>query len=130
MKKIFKNTIKILTNTALIFMMLAGAERTMDLPLGWASVGYLALFGLALIVWSVYNSESDKFYKEGYNDGWEAKKINEEIYKEINKGEKDEFDIEYKKHYRLPDYPKSFEMNVIRGEDVNGNSGNSNRGNS
>ena len=42
-----------------------------------------------------------------------------DAYYHVGLGFKDEFDIEYKKYYTLPDYPRSFEMNVITGEDMN-----------
>ena len=41
-----------------------------------------------------------------------------DAYYRIGLGFKDEFDIEYKKQYKLPDYPRQFEMNVITGKDV------------
>lgn len=43
-----------------------------------------------------------------------------DAYYQVGLGFKDEFDIEFKKQYTLPDYPKSFEMNVIKGADVIG----------
>lgn len=94
MKKFFNETVKILTNTALIMIMLIGAQRAMNLPIGWAFIGYLLLFAAGLTVWTVFNSNAELFYNEGYVAGWEANKINAKIYEEINKGEKDEFNIE------------------------------------
>lgn len=41
-----------------------------------------------------------------------------DAYYHVGLGFKDEFDIEYKKYYSLPDYPKSFDMNMITGKDV------------
>ena len=99
MKKIFKKAIKFLTNVALFGIMLTSAQHAMNLPFSWACIGYLAMFSIGLVVWSVFNYNNELYYNEGYNAGWEAKKINGEIYKEINKGEKDEFDIEMEKEY-------------------------------
>lgn len=43
-----------------------------------------------------------------------------DAYYRVGLGFKDEFDIEYKKNYPLPDYPRHFEMSVITGKDVVG----------
>lgn len=43
-----------------------------------------------------------------------------DAYYQVGLGFKDEYDIEFKKQYTLPDYPKSFEMNMITGENVRG----------
>lgn len=99
MKKFFKTTVKILTNTALILIMLIGAQHAMNLPFSWTGLGYLVLFIVGLILLMLFNSNYELYYNEGYNAGWEAKKINGEIFKEINKGEKDEFDIEMENEF-------------------------------
>ena len=94
MKKIFNETAKFLINLVLILCMMIGAHQVIDLPIGWAFIGYLLLFAAGLTVWTVFNSNDELFYHEGYIAGWKGNEINAKIYEEINKGEKDEFDIE------------------------------------
>jgi hypothetical protein len=43
-----------------------------------------------------------------------------DAYYHIGLGFKNELDIEYKKHYPLPDYPKHFELNEMTGEKIKG----------
>lgn len=43
-----------------------------------------------------------------------------EAYYKIGLGFKNELDIEYKKHYPLPDHPKHFELNEMTGEKIRG----------
>lgn len=72
-----------------------GLLITDDIPF-WFQVLYVIVFwaltgtGYTLLGRLTF----DNGYKEGYNDGWEAQKINGEIFKEINAGEKNEFEIE------------------------------------
>ena len=94
MKKFFNETIKFLINLVLILCMMTGAHQVIDLPIGWAFIGYLLMFAAGLTAWTLFNTNTELFYNEGYTAGWKAKEINEKIHEEINKGEKDEFDIE------------------------------------
>ena len=55
MKKILKKIGKFLINIALMFSMLTGAQHAMNLPLGWAGFGYIAIFTAALIAWTFLN---------------------------------------------------------------------------
>lgn len=41
-----------------------------------------------------------------------------DAYYHIGLGFKNEFDIEYKKHYPLPDYPRHFKLNEFSGEEL------------
>lgn len=52
MKKFFKKTLKFLFELALMCIMLVSAQHVMNLPLGWAGVGYIIIFGAALTVWT------------------------------------------------------------------------------
>lgn len=52
MKKFFKKTVKFLFDTALITIMMVSAQHAMNLPLGWACFGCVAIFGAALTVWT------------------------------------------------------------------------------
>ena len=59
MKKIFKKTVKFLFDTALMCIMLVSAQHVMNLPLGWACFGYIAIFGAALTVWTNTHQNKD-----------------------------------------------------------------------
>ena len=52
MKKFFKKTVKFLFDIVLIAIMLVSAQQVMNLPLGWACFGYVAIFGAVLTVWT------------------------------------------------------------------------------
>lgn len=41
-----------------------------------------------------------------------------DAYYRIGLGFKNELDMEYKKHYLLPDYPKQFELNELTGDKI------------
>lgn len=94
MKKVLKVSIKFLSNIALCCIMLGSAHKAMGSDQIWVGLGYIILFGFTLLIWSIYNSNTDKIYEEGYKDGYEAKRINCAIFEEINAGEKNEFEIE------------------------------------
>ena len=51
-----------------------------------------------------------------------------DAYYRIGIGFKNELDIEYKKHYELPDYPKNFNLNEISGEMIVTDTRNDNNG--
>ena len=59
MKKFFKKTVKFLFDTALIAIMLVSAQHAMNLPLGWAWVGYIVMFGATLEVWTDTHQNKD-----------------------------------------------------------------------
>ena len=59
MKKFFEKTIKFLFDTALIAIMLVSAQHAMNLPLGWACFGYVAIFGVVLTVWTNTHQNKD-----------------------------------------------------------------------
>ena len=48
MKKFFKKTLKFLFDITLIAIMLKSSQHVMNLPLGWAGFGYVAIFGAVL----------------------------------------------------------------------------------
>ena len=52
MKKFFKKTVKFLFDIVLIAIMLKSYQHVMNLPLGWACFGYVAIFGAVLTVWT------------------------------------------------------------------------------
>lgn len=52
MKKFFKKTVKFLFDIALIAIMFVSAQHAMNLPLGWACFGYVAIFGVTLTVFT------------------------------------------------------------------------------
>lgn len=52
MKKFFNKTVKFLFDTVLIAIMFVSAQHIMNLPLGWACFGYVAIFGVTLTVWT------------------------------------------------------------------------------
>lgn len=52
MKKFFKKTLKFLFDIVLIAIMLTSAQHVMNLPIGWACFGYVAIFGATLTVWT------------------------------------------------------------------------------
>ena len=45
-----------------------------------------------------------------------------DAYYRIGLGFKDEFDINYKKDYPMPDYPRKIDLNIVSGVDVIKNS--------
>lgn len=57
MKNIMKYLIRLLTNIALICVMLVSAQRCMNLPICWEGAGYLMLFLTALILWTLNNTD-------------------------------------------------------------------------
>ena len=52
MKKFFKKTVKFLFDIVLIAIMMKSSQLVMNLPLGWACFGYIAIFGAVLTVWT------------------------------------------------------------------------------
>ena len=90
MKKFFKKTLKFLFNTALIVIMMVSAQHVMNLPLGWAGFGYVAIFGAALAV--LTNREGKVYYKEGIKTGMEIQRVSDVIFVYADDGE-DEFTI-------------------------------------
>ena len=90
MKKFFKNTFKFLFDTALIAIMLVSAQQVMYLPLGWAGFGYVAIFCVALIVWTF--TQGQEFHKEDINTYVEMYQFTKSIFVYASSGE-DEFTI-------------------------------------
>lgn len=90
MKKIFKKTVKFLFDTTLIAIMLVSAQHVMNLPLGWACFGYIAIFGATLTVWT--NKHCEEYYKEGIETGIKVCLTSAKIYNYASNGE-DEFTI-------------------------------------
>ncbi len=43
-----------------------------------------------------------------------------DAYYRIGLGFKNELDMEYKKHYKIPNYPRSFDLSMITGENIRG----------
>ena len=75
MKKFFKKTVKFLFEIVLMCIMLVSAQHVMNLPLGWAGVGYIIIFGAALTVWTNTHQKYDQYYKEGIIIGQEIQRI-------------------------------------------------------
>ena len=90
MNKFFKKTVKFLFNTALMAIMLVSAQHAMNLPLGWACFGYIAIFSAALIVWT--NTQSQEINKEDINTYVEMYQFTKSIFVDAYSGE-DEFTI-------------------------------------
>ena len=63
MKKFFKKTFKFLTSILLLAIMLTSAQHCMNLLFGWAGIGYLTIFCVALTVWGLL------YYNEGIKTG-------------------------------------------------------------
>ncbi len=51
MKEIIKTTLKLLFGTVLVGIMLLSAQHCMNLPFGWESLEYFAIFDVALALW-------------------------------------------------------------------------------
>ena len=92
MKKIFKKTLKFLFEILLMCIMLVSAQHVMNLPLGWACIGYIVIFGAALTVWTNTHQKYDQYYKEGIKTGMEIQRISDVIFVYADDGE-DEFTI-------------------------------------
>ena len=90
MKKFFKKTVKFLFDTALIAIMLVSAQQVMNLPLGWAGFGYVAIFGAVLTVWTITHGQ--EFHKEDINTYVEMYQFTKSIFVYASSGE-DEFTI-------------------------------------
>lgn len=58
MKKFFKKTLKVLFDTVLMAIMLTSAQHGMNLPIGFAGIGYILIFGAALTVWTNIKRQS------------------------------------------------------------------------
>jgi hypothetical protein len=69
MKEFFKKTFKFLIRLVLLAIMLTSAQHCMNLPFGWAGIGYLTIFCVALTVWGLlyYNEgiKTDKDFDAG-----------------------------------------------------------------
>lgn len=76
MKKILKKIGKFLIEFVLFGTMLTSAQHCMNLPLGWACIGYLVIFCVALTAWNFLHQ--NKCYSE----------VRDLMDKEIDKFEK------------------------------------------
>ena len=90
MKKFFKKTLKFLFDTVLIAIMFVSAQHIMNLPLGLACFGYVAIFGVVLTVWTF--TQSQEFHKEDINTYVEMYQFTKSIFVYASSGE-DEFTI-------------------------------------
>ena len=90
MKKFFKKTVNFLFDIALITIMLTSAQHVMNLPIGFACIGYILIFGAALTVYT--HIKGKVFYKEGVKTGMEIQRVSDVISVHADDGE-DEFTI-------------------------------------
>ena len=90
MKKFFKKTVNWLFYLALIAIMLTSAQHGMNLPIGFASIGYILIFGTALKVWTY--RECKECHKEDINTYVEMYQFTKSIFVYASSGE-DEFTI-------------------------------------
>ena len=90
MKKFFKKTVNWLFYLALIAIMLTSAQHGMNLPIGFAGIGCILIFGAALKVWTY--REGKVYYKEGIKTGMEIQRVSDVIFVYADDGE-DEFTI-------------------------------------
>ena len=110
MKKFFKKTIKFLFDTVLIGIMMVSAQHVMNLPLGWACFGYIAIFGVVLTVWT--NRAGKEYYEEGVKTGIKICQTIDEIYDYADDGE-DEFTITAENEVIFSPYVLFYTLNTI-----------------
>lgn len=94
MKKIFNW--KTFWNTLFIMGIMYGSKIALDGDkiFSWEAFGGFILLSISLIIFDGYNNNGEIMYKEGYKMGCKAQKIWHEVYKKINEGTEDEFNIE------------------------------------
>ena len=90
MKKFFKKTLKFLFDIVLIAIMMVSVKHAMNLPIGFAGIGCILIFGAALKVWTY--REGKVYYKEGIKTGMEIQRVSDVIFVYADDGE-DEFTI-------------------------------------
>ena len=90
MKKFFKKTLKFLFDIVLIAIMMTSVNHAMDLPIGFACIGYILISGAALEIWTYRKGEV--YYKEGIKTGMEIQRVSDVIFVYADDGE-DEFTI-------------------------------------
>ena len=61
MKKFFKKTLKFLFDIVLIAIMMASVKHAMNLPIGFAGIGYILIFGAALTVWTNTHQKYEQY---------------------------------------------------------------------
>ena len=90
MKKFFKKTLKFLFDIVLIAIMIASVKHAMNLPIGFAGIVYILIFGAALTVYTYIKGKV--YYKEGIKTGMEIQRVSDVIFVYADDGE-DEFTI-------------------------------------
>ena len=110
MKKFFKKTLKFLFDIVLIVIMMASAEHAMNLPIGFACIGCILIFGAALEVWTY--REGKVYYKEGIKTGIKICQTIDEIYGYADDGE-DEFTITASNEVIFSPYVVFYTLNTI-----------------
>ena len=90
MKKFFKKTIKFLFDIVLMAIMLTSAQHGMNLPIGFAGIGCILIFGAVLAVYTYIKGK--EYYKEGIKTGMEIQRVSDVIFLYADYGE-DEFTI-------------------------------------
>lgn len=79
MKKIFKKTVKILIDLVLMLCMLVGAQQTMNLPIGWACIGYMVMFASGLTAWTLFNSNYEQPSNQSYKNSCFIMKLSDAL---------------------------------------------------
>ena len=110
MKKFFKKTVKFLFDLALMVIMLVSAQHAMNLPLGWASIGYILIFCAALTVWT--NKQGEECHKEDIITYREIFRFSRGIFVYAANG-KDEFTITAPNEVIFNPYIKFLTQNII-----------------
>ena len=118
MKKFFKKTVKFLFNLTLMVIMLVSAQHAMNLPLGWASIGYILIFGATLTVWTSTHQKYEQYYEEGIRTGQEIQRIINAIFVYADDGE-DEFTRIAENEVIFSPRIKSLMNNTIESHDNN-----------
>ena len=90
MKKFFKKTLKFLFDIVLIAIMMVSVKHAVNLPIGFAGIGYILIFGAALGVYTCIKGKV--YYKEGIKTGMEIQRVSDVIFLYADDGE-DEFTI-------------------------------------
>lgn len=91
MKNFFlMKTVNWLFDLVLMAIMLVSAQHVMNLPIGFACIGYILIFGVALKVWTY--KQGKVYYAEGIITGQEIQRTRDVMFIYADDGE-DEFKI-------------------------------------